>query len=78
VLFVTERLLIDVTAILLMVLLIVLKPWTTISPTGGISGFANEATMTVLAMLILSAGISKTSVVVNLGILAAVALSLCT
>ncbi|XVH33485.1 SLC13 family permease (plasmid) [Haloferacaceae archaeon DSL9] len=67
VLFVTNRLPVDVTAILLMVILIVLEPWTTISPAEGISGFANEATITVLAMLILSAGISRTGVVQHLG-----------
>lgn len=67
VLFISERLPIDATAILLMVVLIVLEPWTTISPTEGISGFANEATITVLAMLILSAGISRTGLVQELG-----------
>ena len=38
VLFTTERFPINVTAILLMVLLIVLEPWTQISPQEGISG----------------------------------------
>lgn len=67
VLFTTEPIAIDVTAILVMVLLIVLEPWTQISPEEGISGFANPATITVLAMLILSAGISKTGMVQILG-----------
>lgn len=67
VLFVTERLAIDVTAILIMVLLIVLEPWTDISPAEGISGFSNEATITVLAMLILSAGVSRTGLVQIVG-----------
>ncbi|WP_049924445.1 SLC13 family permease [Halopiger djelfimassiliensis] len=67
VLFVTERLPIDVTAILLIVVLVVLEPWTGIDPTTGISGFANEATITVLAMLILSGGISRTGIVQQLG-----------
>jgi di/tricarboxylate transporter len=66
VLFVSERLPVDVTAIMLMVTLIVLEPWTTISPEEGISGFANEATITVLAMLILSSGISRTGLVQRL------------
>ncbi|SEW26601.1 SLC13 family permease [Natrinema salifodinae] len=66
-LFVTERLPIDVTAILLIVVLVVLEPWTGIDPETGISGFANEATITVLAMLILSGGISRTGVVQELG-----------
>jgi di/tricarboxylate transporter len=66
-LFTTEVLPIDVSAILVMVTLIVLEPWTGISPAEGISGFANEATITVLAMLILSAGVSRTGVVQMLG-----------
>jgi len=45
VLFVTERLPIDVTSILLLVLLVVLEPWVGIDPSTGISGFANEATI---------------------------------
>ncbi|OIB55711.1 SLC13 family permease [Natrialba sp. SSL1] len=67
VLFLTERLPIDVTAILLIVVLVVLEPWTGIDPGTGISGFANEATITVLAMLILSGGVSRTGVVQELG-----------
>ncbi|WP_226039813.1 SLC13 family permease [Natrinema sp. DC36] len=67
VLFLTERLPIDVTAILLIVVLVVLEPWTGIDPETGISGFANEATITVLAMLILSGGISRTGIVQELG-----------
>ncbi|WP_224450184.1 SLC13 family permease [Haloprofundus salilacus] len=63
VLFATERFPIDVTAILLMVLLMVLEPWTQITPREGISGFANPATITVLAMLILSTGINRTGIV---------------
>ncbi|ODR81167.1 potassium transporter TrkA [Haladaptatus sp. W1] len=65
--FATELLPVDVTAILIMVTLMVLEPWTGISTTEGISGFANEATITVLAMLILSAGVSQTGVVQLLG-----------
>ncbi|MGQ3412855.1 SLC13 family permease [Natrinema sp. LN54] len=67
VLFLTERLPIDVTAILLIVILVVLEPWTGVDPETGISGFANEATITVLAMLILSGGISRTGIVQELG-----------
>jgi di/tricarboxylate transporter len=65
--FATELLPVDVTAILVMVTLMVLEPWTGISTTEGIAGFANEATITVLAMLILSAGVSQTGVVQLLG-----------
>nr|WP_281377757.1 SLC13 family permease [Halosimplex pelagicum] len=67
VLFVTEWLPVDVTAIAVMVTLILLEPWTGISPSQGISGFSSPATITVLAMLILSAGISRTGLVQILG-----------
>ena len=67
VLFATEWFPIDVTAILVMVLLMVLEPWTQISPREGISGFANPATITVLAMLILSTGINRTGIVQLIG-----------
>ncbi len=66
-LFATEWFPIDVTAILIMVLLMVLEPWTQISPREGISGFANPATITVLAMLILSTGINRTGIVQLIG-----------
>jgi di/tricarboxylate transporter len=66
-LFVTELLPIDVTAILIMVLLTVLSPWTDVSVAEGISGFSSTATVSVLAMLILSTGISQTGVVQILG-----------
>ena len=72
VLFVTEWLPIDVTAILVMVLLMVLGTdgvvnFTQISTAEGTSGFSNSATITVLAMLILSSGISRTGVVQIVG-----------
>jgi len=72
VLFVTEWLPIDVTAILVMVLLMVLGAdgvvnFTEISTAEGTSGFSNSATITVLAMLILSSGISRTGVVQIIG-----------
>lgn len=71
-LFITELLPIDVTAILVMVLLILLGPdgvvnFTRITSGEGISGFSNPATITVLAMLILSSGISQTGIVQILG-----------
>jgi len=67
VLFVTEWLPVDVTAIGIMVTLIVLEPWTQVTPTEGIAGFSSSATITVLALLILSAGVSKTGVVQTVG-----------
>jgi di/tricarboxylate transporter len=66
-LFTTERVPVDLAAILVMVLLILLEPWTRISVAEGISGFSNPATVTVLAMLILSAGVSKTGAAALLG-----------
>ncbi|MFB6120843.1 MAG: SLC13 family permease [Halobacteriaceae archaeon] len=72
VLFVTEWLPVDVTAILVMVLLMVFGSdgvvnYTHISTAEGISGFSSPATVTVLAMLILSSGISRTGIVQILG-----------
>jgi di/tricarboxylate transporter len=72
VLFVTELLPIDVTAVLVMVVLMLLGNdgvvnFTHISTAEGISGFSNPATITVLAMLILSSGISRTGFVQILG-----------
>ncbi|WP_394345822.1 SLC13 family permease [Halegenticoccus tardaugens] len=66
-LFVTELVPADVTALMVMVALIVLGPFTQISPEEGVSGFSNEATITVLAMLVLSFGITKTGAVQRLG-----------
>jgi di/tricarboxylate transporter len=71
-LFVTELLPIDVTAILIMVVLMVFGSdgvvnLTRISTAEGVSGFSNPATLTVLAMLILSSGISRTGLVQILG-----------
>lgn len=67
VLFATEWLPIDVTAIVVMVLLMVLEPWTQITPQEGLSGFASPATITVLAMLILSTGVNRTGIVQLIG-----------
>jgi di/tricarboxylate transporter len=63
VLFITEPVSVEVTALLIMVLLIILEPWTKISVAEGVSGFSNPATLTVLAMLILSEGIRRTGLV---------------
>lgn len=67
ILFVTEYFPVDVTAIMVMVTLMLLSPWTQISPQEGISGFSSPATITILAMLILSTGIRRTGVVQLLG-----------
>jgi di/tricarboxylate transporter len=66
-LFVTEALAPDVVALGLLVALVVLGPWTGISPEEGLSGFSNTATVTILAMYILSRGIQETGIVRRLG-----------
>ena len=66
VLFVTEPVPIDVTAIGIMVTLMILGPWTGISPREGISGFSNPATITILAMMILSEGVRRTGAIQRL------------
>lgn len=66
-LFASELVSVDITALLVMVALMVLEPWTGISVEEGVSGFSNSATITVLAMFILSAGVSRTGAVQRLG-----------
>ena len=58
--FIFEWLPADLTAMSVAVILILFK---LVSPEEGISGFANNATITVMAMFILSAGITKTGVI---------------
>jgi di/tricarboxylate transporter len=67
VLFATEPVPIDITALGVMVTLMVLEPWTQIGPEAGLSGFANAATITVLAMFVLSEGVRRTGVIQILG-----------
>ncbi|MFO8034931.1 MAG: SLC13 family permease, partial [Candidatus Bipolaricaulota bacterium] len=67
VLFITEPLPIDIIAIGVLVSLVVLEPWTGVDATTGISGFASTATVTVLAMFILSEGIRQTGLVNSIG-----------
>ena len=65
--FVTEVVPLDITAIGLMVVVILLEPWTKVSPQDGIAGFSSTATITVLAMFILSEGIRRTGAIQVLG-----------
>jgi di/tricarboxylate transporter len=58
--FIVEWFPIDITAIGVMVALMVLG---LVTPEEGISGFGNSATITVMAMFILSAGIARTGVI---------------
>jgi di/tricarboxylate transporter len=67
VLFVSGKIRIDVSALLVMVLLILLEPWTRVTPELGLSGFANPATLTVLAMFVLSEGVRRTGVIRAIG-----------
>ncbi len=63
-LFVTEKLRVDLVALLVMALLLLSG---IISPADGLAGFSNAATVTVASMFILSAGLFKTGAVSFLG-----------
>ncbi|WP_380674942.1 SLC13 family permease [Salinigranum sp. GCM10025319] len=62
-LFVTQPVPIDATAVGLVVVLALLGEWTGVSPGQAVSGFSNPATLTVLAMFVLSEGIRRTGVI---------------
>ncbi|WP_247731430.1 SLC13 family permease [Halovivax limisalsi] len=68
VLFVTEVIPTDATAIGVLVSLAVLEPLTGVSAGEAISGFASTATITIVAMYMLSAGIQRTGLVQRLGL----------
>ncbi|MBX3724891.1 MAG: SLC13 family permease [Xanthomonadales bacterium] len=57
VLFASEKLPVDIVALLVLVLLLVLG---LVTPTQGLSGFSSQATITVAAMFVLSAGLQRT------------------
>ena len=63
VLFVTQPVPIDATAVGLIVALALLGEWTGVSPEQAVSGFSNPATLTVLAMFVLSEGVRRTGVI---------------
>ncbi len=67
VLFVSEVIPNDITAIGVIVALAALEPWTEVAPVDAISGFANPATITIVAMYMLSGGIQNTGLVNRLG-----------
>src|SRR5688572_12006261 len=67
VLFVTEKLPVDLVALLAMGLLLISG---IITPGEGLAGFSNAATITVASMFIISAGLFKTGAVSFLGDLA--------
>lgn len=62
-LFIIEPIPLDVTAMLVLVLLVLFGQWTEITPEESVSGFSNPATITVLAMLILSDGVRRTGMI---------------
>ncbi|QLH83303.1 SLC13 family permease [Halosimplex pelagicum] len=66
-LFVSEWLPPDITAIGVLVALAVLEPYTGVTAGEAIQGFASRATVTILAMYVLSAGVEHTGVVDYLG-----------
>ena len=66
-LFFFEPISIDLIALSVPVILIALGRWTKITPEESISGFANKATITVLAMFIISAGIQQSGLIQVLG-----------
>jgi di/tricarboxylate transporter len=68
VLFVTEVIPNDVTAIGVIVALAAVGPVIGLTPREAISGFSSPATITIVAMYMLSAGIQKTGLVQRLGI----------
>ncbi len=63
-LFVTEKMRVDLVALLVMALLLLSG---IISPADGLAGFSNAATVTVASMFVLSAGLFKTGAVSFLG-----------
>ncbi|MFO8099970.1 MAG: SLC13 family permease [Salinibacter sp.] len=67
VLFIWEIIPMDITALGVIVAVILLEPWTGVGATDGIAGFASPATITVLAMFILSEGIRRTGVLRQVG-----------
>ena len=58
-LFILERFPADITALGVMVALVLLRQ---VTPQEGIAGFSNPATITVMAMFILSAGVARTGI----------------
>ena len=64
VLFATEKLSVDLIALLIMGTFLIFG---IVSPAEGIAGFSNKATVTVAAMFVISAGLFKTGAVSYLG-----------
>ncbi len=63
ILFITEPLPVDIVAIGVLFTLVVLEPWTGVDPATGLGGFASPATITVLAMFVLSEGVRRSGLI---------------
>jgi di/tricarboxylate transporter len=66
-LFVSEAVSPDVTALSVLVALVLLEPWTGVGPRAALSGFSSTATVTILAMFVLSAGVQRTGAIHRMG-----------
>lgn len=62
-LFASEAVPPDVTAVGVLVALYVLRPWTTVDADTALAGFANPATITIIAMYVLSEAVRQTGVI---------------
>jgi len=66
-LFVSERIPPDTTAIGVVVVLVVLQGWTRMDADAAIAGFSNRATLTVVGMFVISAGVQQVGLIRWLG-----------
>jgi di/tricarboxylate transporter len=66
-LFVSERVPPDTTAIGVIVALVVLQGWTRMDTDAAIAGFSNRATLTIVAMFVISAGVQRVGLIRWLG-----------
>ncbi|MFW5982243.1 MAG: SLC13 family permease, partial [Halanaerobiaceae bacterium] len=66
-LFLWEPVRTDIIALTIPIVLVILKKWTNISTDEAISGFANQATITVMAMFMLGKGVENSGLVHTLG-----------
>ena len=62
-----EPIKIDLIALSIPVFLVVLNPWTQVSPSQAISGFSSSATVTIGAMFIISSGVERSGLIQILG-----------
>ncbi len=65
--FIIEPISIDLIALSVPVLLVILQPWTGVTPEQAISGFSSSATITIGAMFVISTGVERSGVVHVMG-----------